>query len=228
MFQAEDTLSRQFHECFGLLMKYRHSKTRAFFRQSQEEMPDRRFMERPHHRGQHKLLATLLKQDGLSQRDLVQEMDIRPSSVTELVGKLEQAGLVRKEEDANDKRITNIFLTDTGRDQATKIVQTRNAVEEDFFDALNDEEKAQLSGLLEKITASLKEKTAESEEDGEWFGGPDRPEGGDREWFGHGGRGGHGPRGGCEGRGRGRHHHHGHPHGAMRCREAGEGPAQWV
>ena len=109
-------------------------------------------------RGQGKLLDVLLDNDGISQRDLVQMLDIRPSSVAELIDKLEQAGLVRREANSGDKRVVNIFITDEGREAAERLSGGRGDSLAEFFSVLSDEEKDQLSSIMDKLVDGLKDK----------------------------------------------------------------------
>ncbi|MCL2881593.1 MAG: MarR family transcriptional regulator [Coriobacteriia bacterium] len=107
---------------------------------------------------QARLLQLLDERDGRSLSEIVEELDIRPSSASELVSKLEQQGYVKRETNADDKRVTNIFITDEGKAHYATYAAARAKRDADFFDGLSDEEQKQLSELLAKLSASLKEK----------------------------------------------------------------------
>jgi len=52
---------------------------------------------------------------GLSGRDLAARLGVGPSAVTPLVDRLVEHGLVRREEDRTDRRITRLLVTDQGQ-----------------------------------------------------------------------------------------------------------------
>ncbi|MCL2136159.1 MAG: MarR family transcriptional regulator [Coriobacteriia bacterium] len=106
-------------------------------------------------RGQGRLLFMLSQHDGVFIKDIVEAFDIRPSSASELVAKLEKQGLVRVESDDEDKRARKVFLTDEGKVLADQMKPEHD----DLFDGLSEEEQTQLLGLLKKMNTSLTEKS---------------------------------------------------------------------
>lgn len=164
--------------------------------------------ESPHrlHHGQGRLLARLAEMDGASQRDLVDELDIRPASLTELIDKLEAAGFVERRQSEEDKRVFHIHLTEKGKQSAEAASKTRSDALGGMFAFLNAEECARLSALLGKLLQGM-EQFAGADEEGE---APRH--GGCR--CGHGRGHGHGPH---HGREPGHDQEHGHGHGRGGC-----------
>ena len=70
---------------------------------------------RPPHRERERVLTLLQESDGISQRKLALILDIRPQSLSELLGKLERDGLIRREKNEDDKREILVSLTEVGR-----------------------------------------------------------------------------------------------------------------
>lgn len=103
--------------------------------------------------GQQRVLAILKLEDGLTQNYLAEVLDLRPSSLAELLKKMENNDDIKRVEDENDKRSKHVFLTDTGRKKAEDNASLKN---EDysaaFFAGLNDDEKQQFSDSLQKIS----------------------------------------------------------------------------
>ena len=91
-------------------------------------------------------------EDGVRQKTLTEELRVNPSSVSELISKLENDGYVRRTVDPADKRATLITLTELGEARAAELADERNERLEKAFGALTDEEKEQLITLLEKLT----------------------------------------------------------------------------
>jgi len=115
-----------------------------------------------HNRGQHRLLLILLSGDGVAQKDLVEKMDIRPTSLGELIDKLETKGYVSRQVNEEDKRSVQVFLTEDGKAKAKEIVDRREKSAEQIFASLSEQEQEQLWVLLKKLTTSLKERLCES------------------------------------------------------------------
>jgi len=95
---------------------------------------------------------------GVRQKNLVEELDISPAAVSELVTKLEKDEYLKREVDPDDKRATLITLTDLGKARAAELSDERNERFSKAFTALTEKEKDQLLKLLEKITADEEDK----------------------------------------------------------------------
>ncbi|WP_179395090.1 MarR family winged helix-turn-helix transcriptional regulator [Lacticaseibacillus absianus] len=106
-------------------------------------------------RGQLRVLRLLATQGELTNADIVDALDIRPSSVSALVSKLEASGLITREPSATDKRVTLIQLTDQGRALIADSRDQKDKLSEALFASLDDSEQQQLAGLLRKLTAGL-------------------------------------------------------------------------
>jgi len=111
-------------------------------------------------RGQGRLINLLTQSDGMLIKDIVDAFDIRPSSASELVAKLEKQGLVHVESDETDKRARKVFLTEQGKAQANRMKAARDNVTTGMFEGLNEEEQSQLLALLKKMNTTLAEKSS--------------------------------------------------------------------
>jgi DNA-binding MarR family transcriptional regulator len=106
-----------------------------------------------------RLLVIADSYDGaVKQKTLVEELDVSPAAVSELVSKLERDEYVKREVDPDDKRATLIKLTDLGKARAAELADERNERFSKAFTALTDKEKDQLLKLLEKLTAEEEDK----------------------------------------------------------------------
>ncbi|APX71148.1 MarR family winged helix-turn-helix transcriptional regulator [Companilactobacillus allii] len=102
--------------------------------------------------GQQRVLAILRLEDGLSQRYLGEVLDLRPSSIAELLKKLENNNYIIRKEDKADKRTKLVYLTDTGKDKADDNASLKdNDYSELFFSGLSDDQMSQFSDILQKI-----------------------------------------------------------------------------
>ncbi|MBU5591651.1 MarR family transcriptional regulator [Clostridium sp. MSJ-4] len=105
--------------------------------------------------GQANLLLLILQNNGASQRDLAEQLDVRPSSMTEMLRKLEQSGLIVRKQDNKDQRVMRIYLTGEGEKVAQKMSESKDAFVESLFQGLTEDEQKQLFILTEKLCASL-------------------------------------------------------------------------
>lgn len=105
--------------------------------------------------GQASLLLLLLQNDGVSQRELAEQLDIRPSSMTEMISKLDQSGLIEKKQDEKDQRVMRIYLTESGKKAAEGIIESKDELAEAFFSPLTEDEQEQLLMLTQKLCAGL-------------------------------------------------------------------------
>lgn len=110
------------------------------------------------HDGQGMLLRILERHDGITQKDLAEMLQIRPPSLSELVSKLEGKGCIQKLTNEEDKRISNIKLTQKGHAVIKQVREERADMSKEFFSALSEDEQKQLLELLTKINSNLTEK----------------------------------------------------------------------
>lgn len=101
--------------------------------------------------GANGLLNLLAKEDGLTNAQIAEALDIKPSSVTAQVRRLEEMKLIKRETDETDKRMSRIFLTEEGKKQIEKQVRDHDDFSEKIFDSLSKEELKQLESLLSKL-----------------------------------------------------------------------------
>lgn len=102
---------------------------------------------------QNRILLMLNESDGISQRDMTTLLQLRPQSVSQTLGKLEAGGLLERRQNARDKRVFNIFLTEEGKLRAAELVKGRPDFAAEFLAPLNEAEKSQLFDILGKLTA---------------------------------------------------------------------------
>jgi DNA-binding MarR family transcriptional regulator len=107
------------------------------------------------YRGQTHLLSLISRKNGASQRDLAEEMDVRPSSMTEMLLRAKAAGFITRKQDENDQRITRIFLTKAGEDAFAQSNEAVPDLAATLFNCLTAEEQAQMLALIEKCSAGL-------------------------------------------------------------------------
>ncbi len=97
----------------------------------------------------------LLKNDGCLQRELAQGLHLNKPAVTGLVGRMEKAGLITREDDARDARATRIVLTDNAREIAGKAFPLVERLNDFMSQGFSEEEMRVVRRFVNAITAAL-------------------------------------------------------------------------
>ena len=105
-------------------------------------------------RGSQKRILILLRETaGMTQKELTARLGVRPGSASEVLNKLEQAGLILRTPSETDHRTTDIRLTSDGEVLAKEASIQRMERHEQMFAVLSVEEKDTLITLLERVNA---------------------------------------------------------------------------
>nr|WP_321467428.1 MarR family transcriptional regulator [uncultured Desulfobulbus sp.] len=120
-----------------------------------------RMMARGSHRShqaphaQQRVLAILRERGPLTQAELLQLLDVRSSSLSELIGKLVHSGAIIRRRNENDKRGYILSLNENGGDGNRVVPETGPMFEANPFSCLDSQEQQQLQTLLVKIIDHL-------------------------------------------------------------------------
>ena len=102
--------------------------------------------------GQQHILVMLYKSDGhMTQRDLQEAAGISSASISEVVSKLECAGLISKTRSDEDRRQVEIALTQEGVTRAQELIERRREFEGQCIACLDEDEQQQLVALLDRL-----------------------------------------------------------------------------
>ncbi|WP_057817728.1 MarR family transcriptional regulator [Schleiferilactobacillus perolens] len=104
-----------------------------------------------------RVLQLLVEKGELTNRDFVDALDIRPSSVSALVQKLEDAGFIERHDSPTDKRVQLIAVTDKGHQFVHTTTRFANDLPSKVFQPLSAQEQSELLRLLSKLNAGIPE-----------------------------------------------------------------------
>ncbi len=108
--------------------------------------------------GQVPMLCMLDRCGGtLSQQELGMRFELKPGSLSEILSKMEAAGLIERTRDTKDRRQLFVHLTGAGSDQARLEHEKRERFRRSAFTALTVDEQEQLAEMLEKIRVTWEE-----------------------------------------------------------------------
>lgn len=100
------------------------------------------------------ILWCLLEEDGSTLKEIGGRAQIDSSSMTVLVDKLENEGLVERRLDSQDRRAIRVFLTSKGRKLGEKVLLSGREFNLHLREALGENEEEFVHGL-EKVIESL-------------------------------------------------------------------------
>lgn len=120
----------------------------------------RRFAESGAHMGQAACLRLLDAQDGISQRDLAEFMHVSPPSITTMLQAAEKTGLVVRKTDETDQRVTRVYLTDEGREQAASLRSVLADYIKEVFAGMSEQDETELTRLLECVRDNIERASA--------------------------------------------------------------------
>lgn len=107
------------------------------------------------HAGQEMVLVELWKEDGLKGCVLAARLCVEPPTVTRMLQRLENCGLVERCKDPGDARGVRVYLTEKGRGLEDPVTECWGRIETQTFEGMSEDEKLLLHGLLARIRENL-------------------------------------------------------------------------
>ncbi|HEV2094060.1 MAG TPA: MarR family transcriptional regulator [Rubrobacter sp.] len=107
------------------------------------------------HVGQEMVLVELWQADGLRGGELACRLGVEPPTVTKMLRRLEDCGLVERRPDPADARSFRVHLTEKGRGLGDPVLRCWERAEERTFAGLDPAERRELGRLLTKVRAGL-------------------------------------------------------------------------
>ncbi|REK74964.1 MarR family winged helix-turn-helix transcriptional regulator [Paenibacillus paeoniae] len=104
---------------------------------------------------QHLVMALLLKQQGLTQNEIADQLRKDKSSMTRMLASLEKKGFIKREGCPNDRRCMKVYLTDEGESLRGYIDMITETTKEQFERDFSKEEKEELIRLLAKFRMNV-------------------------------------------------------------------------
>jgi len=106
-------------------------------------------------RAQWKVLFRLTRQPGLRQVELADKLDVEPITLSRIIDRLSEAGLVERTPDPADRRAWRLQVTDTAQPLIAKLRKLAEGLVDDAFKGLSGEELEAMRGSLTRIRDNL-------------------------------------------------------------------------
>jgi DNA-binding MarR family transcriptional regulator len=107
------------------------------------------------HVGQDNLLCKLWKNDGLTQVQLCAHLKCEAPTVTNMLKALEQKGLVYRQRDEKDGRISRVYLTPEGRNLEGPVHERWRKQQDKLLAGIAPEERMLLRRMMKQMEENL-------------------------------------------------------------------------
>ena len=107
------------------------------------------------HVGQEMVLLELWQEDGLHGGELAARLSVEPPTVTKMLRRLQECGLVERRRDPTDARIFRVYLTERGRSLEEPVARCWAQTEETALAGLSAGERQTFQKLLIRVRRNL-------------------------------------------------------------------------
>lgn len=98
-----------------------------------------------------RVLAYLYRQDGLSQTELAQLLELTRAGVGQILDQLEASGHIERRDDKSDARRRRVFLSARMRAEVGPLLNIVREFEDELSVAFSDDEIEALRGLVDRL-----------------------------------------------------------------------------
>ncbi|MGH2521013.1 MAG: MarR family winged helix-turn-helix transcriptional regulator [Anaerolineales bacterium] len=121
------------------------------YRALSEDFMDRIAM----HRAQATLLCRLYVHEGMTQSEIAEQLAVQGATVTNILQRMEEAGLVTRRRDADDNRLVRVYLTDAGRQKERAITEQFLKLEGAVFEGISERDRVLVRRLLQQMLHNM-------------------------------------------------------------------------
>jgi DNA-binding MarR family transcriptional regulator len=111
-------------------------------------------------RAQWAVLAKLERTEGLKQTEIADLMEMQPITLTRLIDKLCDAGLIERRSDDSDRRVNRLYLTEAAKPLMAKLAVLRSEITQTALASLSNADTHRLVDELESIKDNVREALA--------------------------------------------------------------------
>lgn len=115
--------------------------------------------------GQDGVILALATTDGLPAGSLAQKLGVKAPTMTRTIGRMEAQGFVERRPDAEDARLTKVYLTETGRNSVSEIESSAATCDELATRGFSEKDIRSLVRLLKTIENNLQAGDDDEDED---------------------------------------------------------------
>ena len=105
--------------------------------------------------GQPKVLAYLKDHDGAGQKDIARGCHIEPGTLTTILNRMEDAGLVERRMLNGNRRSLYVFLTEKGKEQLKLVTEAFSWMEKEAFRGISETERKTFMDLMLRVYENI-------------------------------------------------------------------------
>ena len=107
------------------------------------------------HRAQATVLCHLYQHDGMTQSEIGDQLSVQGATITNMLQRMEESGLVTRRRDPEDNRLVRVYLTPSGREKERAILAQFLKLENTLFAGIGDEERKVLRRTLIQMLRNM-------------------------------------------------------------------------
>lgn len=106
-------------------------------------------------RSQWWVLAYLSREDGMTQSQLAEELDMGKVAIGGLIDRLEKSGLLRRDADTSDRRVNRVFLEPKSKALIARMRKVSHQMNERILQGLDDDKLESTAVTLDAMKHNL-------------------------------------------------------------------------
>lgn len=107
------------------------------------------------HPSQMPFIMILHKNNGCSQKEIAERLEIKPPTVNVSIQRLEKSGFVCRRRDENDQRMMRVYLTESGKKMVDELMADARMIEKAMFAGFSEEELSTLRQFFNRILDNI-------------------------------------------------------------------------
>ncbi|MGJ4899506.1 MarR family winged helix-turn-helix transcriptional regulator [Bradyrhizobium oligotrophicum] len=107
-------------------------------------------------RAQWAVLAKVERNEGMKQSELAEQMEMQPITLTRLIDKLAEAGLIERRGDDSDRRVNRLYLKKAARPLLAKLAVLRSDLTDTALQGISAGDAERLMTHLEAIKENVR------------------------------------------------------------------------
>ncbi|WP_316177651.1 MULTISPECIES: MarR family transcriptional regulator [unclassified Bradyrhizobium] len=107
-------------------------------------------------RAQWAVLAKVERNEGMKQSELAEQMEMQPITLTRLIDKLAEAGLIERRGDDTDRRVNRLYLKKAARPLLAKLAVLRGDLTDTALQGISADDAERLMTHLEAIKENVR------------------------------------------------------------------------
>lgn len=108
--------------------------------------------------GQPKVLEYLREHDGANQAEIARACRIEAATLTSLLNRMEERGMLQRRSRTDNRRSFFIFLTPLGAELAQRVAETFEQLDQEAFRNIDEVQRREFLKLLQQVRANLTER----------------------------------------------------------------------